>query len=332
MNPSPPAPSVGDRCPDFLLQPEAGMTETFYARFAGRPVALVLACSVADLAPFGVLSGLQVVLGLVPGTGAAPAPTPAPAALPVLQVPATLLKRLGLSGNAAGPIVWVLDATLRLRQRLDGADPARVREALGNLSAAAPAAPPLVMSSAAPVLMLPDVLNPSVCRQLIAAHAADHHASGMLRQVDGRVVLTPDQRIKRRQDHTLTAAPLVDAVMQALARRVLPEVATAFHYAVTRLEGFKLVAYDAADAGCFRLHRDNSTADARHRRFALTLALDDDFEGGCLRFPEYGCTLYKPPAGGAIVFSGSLLHEVTEVTRGRRHALLSFLWGDEAGR
>jgi predicted 2-oxoglutarate/Fe(II)-dependent dioxygenase YbiX len=41
------------------------------------------------------------------------------------------------------------------------------------------------------------------------------------------------------------------------------------------------------------------------------------------------------PAGGAIVFSCSLLHEALPVVRGRRFALLSFLrdmTGPEAGR
>jgi predicted 2-oxoglutarate/Fe(II)-dependent dioxygenase YbiX len=328
MSLSPPSASVGDRCPEFLLPPEAGMTETFCARHAGRPVVLIVARSVADLVSYGSLSTTHAILGLVPGPGT----VALPAAIPALQVSAQLVRMLGLSDDTGRPVVWVLDATLRLRQRLDGAEPSQLRDALDSLSAAALAAPPVVMTSTAPVLMLPGVLNAAVCRQLIETHAADHHASGMLRQIDGQVVLRSDERIKRRHDHTLTAQPLVDAVVQALSRRVLPEIATAFQYTVTRLEGFKLVAYDAADAGCFRPHRDNTTPEARHRRFALTLALDDDFDGGCLRFPEHGQTLYRPPTGGAIVFSGSLLHEVTEVTRGRRHALLSFLWGDEAGR
>ncbi|HEY5864989.1 MAG TPA: hypothetical protein VI542_05480, partial [Candidatus Tectomicrobia bacterium] len=38
--------------------------------------------------------------------------------------------------------------------------------------------------------------------------------------------------------------------------------------------------------------------------------------------------LYRPAAGGAIVFACSHLHEVTEVTQGRRFVLLSFLFGE----
>jgi predicted 2-oxoglutarate/Fe(II)-dependent dioxygenase YbiX len=47
-----------------------------------------------------------------------------------------------------------------------------------------------------------------------------------------------------------------------------------------------------------------------------------------LRFPEYGAYLYRPGAGGAVVFSGSHLHEALPVTRGKRYVLLSFLFGE----
>lgn len=141
----------------------------------------------------------------------------------------------------------------------------------------------------------------------------------------------PDARAKQREDHRRAAPALVEALAAALSRQVLLEIATTIQYAVTRMEGFKVVSYDARRGGYVRLHRDNVTPDTRHRRFALTINLDDDYDGGCLRFTEYDGDLYRPAPGGAIVFSGTLLHEVTNVTRGRCHALLTFLWGDEAG-
>ena len=47
-------------------------------------------------------------------------------------------------------------------------------------------------------------------------------------------------------------------------------------------------------------------------------------------FPEFGPQTYRPPTGGAVVFSCSLLHEATPVTKGTRYAFLPFLF-DEAG-
>ena len=40
----------------------------------------------------------------------------------------------------------------------------------------------------------------------------------------------------------------------------------------------------------------------------MSVNLNDDYEGGAVRFPEFGGGLYRPPAGGALVFSCSLLH------------------------
>ena len=80
--------------------------------------------------------------------------------------------------------------------------------------------------------------------------------------------------------------------------------------------------------GVFRAHRDNLSPATAHRRFALSLNLNAGYEGGYLRFPEYGPHLYRPEAGGALVFACSHLHEVTEVSQGRRFVLLSFLFGE----
>jgi predicted 2-oxoglutarate/Fe(II)-dependent dioxygenase YbiX len=89
--------------------------------------------------------------------------------------------------------------------------------------------------------------------------------------------------------------------------------------------------YDAEDGGYFRPHRDNTTAGTAHRRFAVSINLNaEDFEGGDLRLPAFGPRTYRPPTGGAVVFSCSLLHEATPVTAGTRYAFLPFLH-DEAG-
>ena len=106
----------------------------------------------------------------------------------------------------------------------------------------------------------------------------------------------------------------------------------AFAFRATRFEGFKIACYDAASQGFFRPHRDNLSPSTAHRRFAMSLNLNEDYKGGQLRFPEYGLDLYRPEAGAALMFSCSNLHEVVPVTRGRRFALLSFLFGEEGRR
>jgi predicted 2-oxoglutarate/Fe(II)-dependent dioxygenase YbiX len=111
----------------------------------------------------------------------------------------------------------------------------------------------------------------------------------------------------------------------------LPEIKKAFQFDATRIERYIVACYDASDGGYFRPHRDNTTTATSHRRFAVSINLNaEEFEGGDLRFPEFGRRTYRPPTGGAVVFSCSLLHEATPVTRGTRYATLPFLF-DEAG-
>ncbi len=108
----------------------------------------------------------------------------------------------------------------------------------------------------------------------------------------------------------------------------MPEIQKAFAYKANRFEGFKIGCYTGDDAGFFAAHRDNLSPATAHRAFALSLNLNapEHYDGGGLRFPEYGPDLYRPRRGEALVFSGSHLHEVQPVTRGSRFVLLSFLF------
>jgi predicted 2-oxoglutarate/Fe(II)-dependent dioxygenase YbiX len=115
-----------------------------------------------------------------------------------------------------------------------------------------------------------------------------------------------------------------------VTRRIVPEMRKAFQYQATRIERYIVACYDGSEGGHFRAHRDNTTPGTAHRRFAVTVNLNDGFEGGELWFPEFGTRRYRPPAGGAVVFSCSLLHEATPVTKGVRYACLPFLYDDAA--
>ncbi|MCR0981474.1 2OG-Fe(II) oxygenase [Roseomonas populi] len=185
----------------------------------------------------------------------------------------------------------------------------------------------------APVLTLPRVLDPEFCRELIALY--ERHGgqeSGFMREVNGRTVGMLDASHKRRRDHEIAEEPLRAALRAQIQRRLLPEIERAFQYKATRIERYIVACYDAADGGHFRAHRDNTTRGTAHRRFAVTMNLNDDFDGGELWFPEFGRQRYRPPVGGAVVFSCSLLHEATRVTRGTRYATLPFLYDEEAAR
>ncbi len=183
----------------------------------------------------------------------------------------------------------------------------------------------------APVLVVPDVLEPDFCRRLIALYeTGGGTASGFMREVGGKTVPVHDPKRKRRSDHTIEDAGVRDAIRDRLARRLLPMIERAYQFKATRIERYIVACYDGQEGGHFAQHRDNTTPGTAHRRFAVTINLNGDFEGGDLRFPEFGPRTYRAPLGGAVVFSCSLLHEARRVTAGRRYATLPFLY-DEAG-
>lgn len=183
----------------------------------------------------------------------------------------------------------------------------------------------------APVLIVPRVFETPLCRRLIDIYRADGGSpSGVMRERDGKTVGVLDD-FKKRRDTTLTDETLLNTLRFRLRTRLLPEIRKAFQFEATRVERYIVVCYDSADGGYFRPHRDDTTAATAHRKFAVSINLNaEEFEGGDLRFPEFGPQTYRPPTGGAVVFSCSLLHEATPVTRGTRYAFLPFLF-DEAG-
>lgn len=183
----------------------------------------------------------------------------------------------------------------------------------------------------APVLIVPRVFEPQVCRQLIELYKAQGgEVSGVMREKDGRTVPVIDN-FKRRRDAMITDEALQMQLRARIARRLVPEIRKAFQFETTRIERYIVACYDAEEGGYFRPHRDNTTAGTAHRRFAVSINLNaGEFEGGDLRFPEFGPRTYRPPTGGAVVFCCSLLHEATPVTRGTRYAFLPFLYDEAA--
>jgi predicted 2-oxoglutarate/Fe(II)-dependent dioxygenase YbiX len=183
----------------------------------------------------------------------------------------------------------------------------------------------------APVLIVPRVFDPQVCRRLIDLYGAHGGSpSGVMRDIDGKTVGVMDD-FKKRRDVTVADTGFQQELRTYLSRRLVPEIAKVFQFEATRIERYIVACYDAADGGYFRPHRDNESLGTAHRRFAVSINLNaEEFEGGDLRFPEFGPRTYRPPTGGAVVFCCSLQHEATAVTRGRRYAYLPFLY-DEAG-
>ncbi len=227
---------------------------------------------------------------------------------------------------------WVLlDPMLRVLGVLDHR-PGTASHVVATLTRLTRAAEAARGQGLAPVLTLDGVFEPEFCRRLIDQYeAAGSVPSGVLTEAgDGSSATVSDSGFKRRRDCVLRDAGLVGQVQARIVRRVVPEIRKSFQFDATRLERLIVACYDSADQGHFGAHRDNTVRATAHRRFAVSINLNDDFAGGELLFPEFGSRVYRPAAGGALVFSCSLMHAVAPVRRGRRYACLPFVYDDAA--
>jgi len=185
----------------------------------------------------------------------------------------------------------------------------------------------------APALIVPRVFSFELCDFLIQFYKEQGGKdSGFQFDIAGKTATLSDWRLKRRSDVIVSAPEVRELIRSHIVRRLVPEIERHLQFKATRMDRHIVACYDAEVGGHFHRHRDNVNAGAQHRRFAVSINLNNDFDGCDLIFPEFGRKTYRPPEGGALVFSCGSLHQVTPVTRGQRYAFVAFLYGEEDAR
>ena len=347
----------GDRVADFMVPDQDREVNPIYDLVKGRPVVVHLYPDNASaehvrerdafIAGFESLRKVGVELFMLNRdeleTNAALA-TDGSWPFPVFTDPAGHVHaQLGVVAVAPGArpdpahavVTYVLDANMRVIAAIQGrCDQTHLNEALACLEGRAHAPKPTIVSGSAPVLLIPRVIDEALCRRLIETWETEGHRESGTISTDGRGGESKAIRhqTKRRSDHPVMDPALIRELDGVILRRIAPEVRRAFDSDIVGVEDFKIACYDSHPGGYFRPHRDNSIPSRAQRRFAVTLNLNDGYEGGFLRFAEYGPNLYRPEPGAACVFNCSLLHEATDVTQGRRFVLLCFLIDREPAR
>lgn len=334
---------AGDPAPWFSAPATTNPDFAFHS-LAGRHVILTFTRRPESQGPAFTASVPE--LGLAPAevvwffvgsgsTAAAHLPVAPPSVQLFIDAEGMIGRLYGLAPDETGPISFVLSPRLQTIAVIDAPDPqihaAAIREMRRRL---VPLSRWRELSGPPPILIISDIFEPELCRRLIAGYESNGGTvSGFMREENGRTVARHDARHKVRRDWTIDEADLVKAIQQRFRRRVVPEIQKAYNFSVTRMERYIVACYDATEGGHFNAHRDNTTKGTAHRRFACSVNLNaEEFEGGDLRFPEFGHETFRPPTGGCVVFGCTLLHEATRVTRGRRYAFLPFLYDEAAAR
>ncbi len=187
----------------------------------------------------------------------------------------------------------------------------------------------------APILIIPKALEAEDCAALIS----------YFNTTDGFRVAKPgpgesgdykfpvsDYNRQDRIDHVIQDQALLARLDKRINERVIPQIAKAFAFQVTRRETLHIARYAGPRQGIEIGHRDNTHPATQYRRFALSIALNDDYEGGGLVFREFSDQGYRGEPGTAFVFSSSLLHEIEETTAGVRYNLISHFFNEAAAQ
>lgn len=334
--------STGDRAPAIL---GATASRRFFSleSQAGRPAVIVALGALEPDAAARVLGRLRAWKLHFEAAGVD--------AVPIAPPLAPFTVRFAADPQAADELVYVSGAAGLEFSQVDGAaaailidrggrivdvlaldDDADLPGWLGRCAARIWSEAAQVRVGTAPVLIIPNVAPPALCRALIDHFEASPHAAGVMASFGGSGAYAKlDETKKKRRDIEIAAGtPLYAEVLNVIAARVAPEIKRAFQAEMTYADRVLVARYDDT-GGYFKRHRDNAAPHTAFREFAISLNLNThEYEGGELLFPEYDDHRYSPPAGAAIVFSASLLHEAAPVIRGSRYVLLSFLAGAAA--
>ena len=176
----------------------------------------------------------------------------------------------------------------------------------------------LPVSTNIPYLLVENVLSPDLLSKIIKYYDVNeskriYHNS----KTKQRYHVYPDQELEIEIDNKLS-------------RSLFPEIRKIFYFDVKYRETYKIASYDANNSGQFHAHRDTPHP-YQHRRYAMSLFLNDDYSGGEFELLEYGLKI-KPKKNSALVFPGICSHLVNKVTDGSRKVIISFFCNERFGK
>ena len=176
----------------------------------------------------------------------------------------------------------------------------------------------LIQPKNIPYLLIDDVFSPELLEKVLKYYDnnSNRHTPHYT-ETKNRLHIHPDKELEIEIDNKLS-------------RSVFPEIRKIFYFDVHYRESYKICCYDAETGGRFHPHRD-TPAPYQHRRYAMSLFLNDDYEGGDFELPEYNFKI-KPKANSALIFPGISSHKVNQVTKGCRRVIITFYCSELDGK
>lgn len=133
----------------------------------------------------------------------------------------------------------------------------------------------------------------------------------------------------KNRTHIHPIYELEKKIDDALKKTVYYKMIECFNFYTEYRELYKICCYDSSNNGRFHAHRD-SVEPYEHRAFGMSIALNDDYEGGEFKFIEYEKE-FKLKKNSALVFPAIYSHQVCPIKKGKRFTLISFLIHQQCG-
>ena len=309
----------GDRMPDFVLPDPKTDLHYFYRSVSGEPAVLVLAANTAQQDQWDEIKGFaeavpalrQEGIGLIiVSNDGVESLSMVAKTIPEHAIWLADIKgvvnfgvRQGAMYEFTGVVCFLLDSNQRI-VAMRGPEPGQAQWALAAYKAL-PKESAMQLSAAAPVLLLPSVLEPSDCQALLDQLAHVDSPEGEQKVADER---------------------LAARISTLLLRRIGPEVEKVFSIDDFVFEPLALRWSSASEEARADRLRENDDAAVKGRYFILLLDFSGGgYECGGILFPEYGPHSYRPGPGAALVFSGTIIRELQPVSAGRRCLLKAVL-------
>lgn len=170
-----------------------------------------------------------------------------------------------------------------------------------------------------PILIVPDVITQEFANELI--EYLDKNIDKAHKDNSGN----------KSRNHILPDKKISDKLDDKLCKSLFPEIYKTYYHTITHRECWKICRYIGEDKGKFNPHRD-TIYPYQHRRYAMSLILNDSYEGGGIRFPEYSDEVIQAPKYSAVIFPGTLYHEVKQIEKGTRYVIISFLFTENENK
>jgi len=145
----------------------------------------------------------------------------------------------------------------------------------------------------------------------------------------------PDLKIREEENISLNRHILPDQASSWIYHRILTTVsalnAQSYQYDIKGMdEPLYFVTYEGSRKGHYNWHYDGTMAGHAPRKLSITFQLSppEAYTGGDLEFNRTGTPTQAPRDRGTFVmFPSYILHRVTPVTKGTRHAIVAWVNG-----